>query len=186
MPLSYEAQALAAILLAVVALWITEALPLPVTALLGAVACVIAGVAPAKEVFRPFAEPLVFLFIGSFMLAEAIRVHGLDRRLAYSVLAIPWVGERPQRLLAAVAVVCAVISACISNTATTAMMVAIIMGILVAIEEAATQETARQAQRQQPHTFIPAIDPRICLVNRWTGHTDRHAAKSDRPSIHQK
>ena len=161
MPLSYEAQALAAILLAVVALWITEALPLPVTALLGAVACVIAGVAPAKEVFRPFAEPLVFLFIGSFMLAEAIRVHGLDRRLAYSVLAIPWVGERPQRLLAAVAVVCAVISACISNTATTAMMVAIIMGILVAIEEAATQETARQAQRQQPHTFIPAIDPRF-------------------------
>jgi len=156
MPLSYEAQALAAILVAVVVLWITEALPLPVTALLGAVACVIAGVAPAKEVFRPFAEPLVFLFIGSFMLAEAIRVHRLDRRLAYGVLAIPWVGERPQRIMAAVAVVCGVISACISNTATTAMMVTIVMGILAAIEEA-----ARQGRRQLPHDLTPALDPRF-------------------------
>ena len=120
MPLSYEASALAVILVAVVSLWVSERLPLPVTALLGAVACVAAGVAPAKEVFRPFAEPLVFLFIGSFILAEAIRVHGLDRRLAYSVLGVPWVGERPWRIMAAVATVSAVISAFISNTATTA------------------------------------------------------------------
>jgi solute carrier family 13 (sodium-dependent dicarboxylate transporter), member 2/3/5 len=70
MDLSPEAQALAPILIAVVVLWVTEALPLAVTALLGAVACVVAGVAPAKEVFRPFADPLIFLFIGSFLLAE--------------------------------------------------------------------------------------------------------------------
>ena len=86
-------------------LWVTEALPLPVTALAGVVACVMAGVAPAKEVFLPFADPLIFLFIGSFMLAEAIRVHGLDRRLAFSVLGLPAVGERPGRILAAVALV---------------------------------------------------------------------------------
>ena len=79
-----EAHQLAAVLAAVVVLWVTEALPLPVTALLGAAACVVLGVAPAREVFAPFADPLMFLFIGAFILARAIFLHGLDRRLAYA------------------------------------------------------------------------------------------------------
>ena len=136
MELSPEAQRLAVIVVAVVVLWVTEALPLAVTALLGAVACVLAGVAPAKEVFRAFADPLIFLFIGSFLLAEAIRLHGLDRRLAFGVLSVPWVGERPRRILAAVAAVTVLISAFISNTCTAAMMVAIVTGILAAVEDA--------------------------------------------------
>ena len=146
--LSGQAQALAAILAVVVVLWVTEALPMPVTALAGAVACVLSGVAPAKEVFRPFADPLIFLFIGSFMLAEAIHVHGLDRRLAFGLLAAPWVGERPLRILAAVAAVSAAISAFISNTATTAMMTAIVSGILVAIDGSAA---ARAADERPAH-----------------------------------
>ena len=156
MTLTPEAQSLAVILVGVMALWVTEALPLPVTALLGAVACVVAGVAPAKEVFRPFSEPLVFLFIGSFMLAEAIRVHGLDRRLAFAVLGMPAVGERPGRILAAVALVSATISAFISNTATTAMMVAIAAGIIAAIEDAGAQDGARD-----PSAVGARIDPRF-------------------------
>ncbi|MFN5756797.1 MAG: SLC13 family permease [Planctomycetia bacterium] len=137
MNLTPEAQLLAPILVAVIVLWVTEALPLAVTALLGAVACVVAGVAPAKEVFRPFADPLIFLFIGSFLLAEAIRLHGLDRRLAYRVLSVTWVGERPRRILGAVALVSVLISAFISNTCTAAMMMAIVSGILAAVEAAA-------------------------------------------------
>ena len=144
--LTPEAWTLAAIVGGVVVLWFTEALPLAVTAMLGAAACVLLGVAPAKEVFAPFADPLIFLFIGSFLLAEAIRIHGLDRRLAYAVLAVPWVGERPTRILAAVALVSAAISAFISNTVTAAMMVAIVAGILTAIEEAA----ARTGRRPDP------------------------------------
>ncbi len=143
MNLSPEAQLLAPILVAVIVLWVTEALPLAVTALLGAVACVVAGVAPAKEVFRPFADPLIFLFIGSFLLAEAIRLHGLDRRLAYGVLSVPWVGERPRRILAAVALVSVLISAFISNTCTAAMMMAIVSGILAAVEAAAGDDARR-------------------------------------------
>jgi sodium-dependent dicarboxylate transporter 2/3/5 len=143
MQLTPEALTLAPILVVVAALWVTEKLPLAVTALLGAVACVVAGVAPAKEVFRPFADPLIFLFIGSFLLAEGIRLHGLDRRLAYGVLALPWIGERPGRILAGVAVVCVAISAFISNTVTAAMMVAIVSGILAAVEAAADDASAR-------------------------------------------
>ena len=86
--LTPEAWTLAAIVAVVVVLWFTEALPLAVTALLGAAACVLLGVAPAKEVFAPFADPLIFLFIGSFLLAEAIRLHGLDRRLAYNLSSV--------------------------------------------------------------------------------------------------
>ncbi len=137
MSLTPEAQALAVIVTGVVVLWITEALPLAVTALLGAVACVLAGVAPAREVFAPFADPLIFLFIGSFILAEAIRLHRHDKRLAFAVLSVPGVGERPGRILAAVAVVCCLASAFLSNPCTTAMMLAIVSGIITAIEEAA-------------------------------------------------
>lgn len=137
MDLSPEAQRLAFIVVAVIVLWFTEALPLAVTALLGAAACVVAGVAPAKEVFRPFADPLIFLFIGSFLLAEAIRQHRLDRRLAYAVLSMPAVGERPVGIIAAVVAVSVAISAFISNTVTAAMMLAIVSGILSAIDEAA-------------------------------------------------
>lgn len=125
-----EAHRLAAVMAAVVVLWMTEALPLPVTALLGAAACVVLRVAPAREVFAPFADPLMFLFIGSFILARAIFLHRLDRRLAFGVLSIRWVGARPSRILFAFGAVTAFISAWISNTATTAMMFAIGMAIL--------------------------------------------------------
>lgn len=116
--LSPEAHRLAAVLSAVVVLWVTEALPLPVTALLGASACVVLQVAPAKEVFAPFADPLMFLFIGAFILARGIFLHGLDRRLAYAVLSLPWVGARPSRILLALGAATALLSAWISNTAT--------------------------------------------------------------------
>src|SRR5687768_11884931 len=111
-------------------LWITEALPMPVTALIGAAACVLLQIAEAKEVFASFADPLIFLFIGSFILARAIFLHGLDRRLAYSILSLPWISGRPARVLVAFGAVTAFISAWIANAATTAMMSAIALSII--------------------------------------------------------
>jgi solute carrier family 13 (sodium-dependent dicarboxylate transporter), member 2/3/5 len=134
--LSAPAHHLAAVLAAVVVLWVTEALPLPVTALLGASACVVLQVAPARDVFAPFADPLMFLFIGAFILARAIFIHGLDRRMAYAVLSLPWVAARPSRILLAFGAVTALISWWISNTATTAMMFGIGLSILAALRGA--------------------------------------------------
>ncbi len=128
--LTTEAHRLAAVMSAVIMLWVTEALPMPMTALLGAAACVALGVAPAREVFAPFADQLMFLFIGSFILARAIFLNGLDRRFAFGVLSLKWVGPRPGRILFAFGAVTAFISAWISNTATTAMMFAIGMSII--------------------------------------------------------
>jgi len=131
-----DAHRLAAILAAVVVLWVTEALPMPVTAMLGAAVAVVMRVAPAKEVFAPFADPLMFLFIGAFILARAITLHGLDRRLAYTVLSHPLVAGSPRRILFAFGAVTASISAWISNTATTAMMFTIGLAILAFLRDA--------------------------------------------------
>ncbi|HVF29302.1 MAG TPA: SLC13 family permease, partial [Pyrinomonadaceae bacterium] len=128
--LKLEAHRLAAVMAGVIVLWVTEALPLPVTALLGAALCVVMRVAPAKDVFAPFADPLMFLFIGSFILARAIFLHRLDRRVAFGVLSIRWVGARPSRILFAFGATTCFLSVFISNTATTAMMFAIGMSIL--------------------------------------------------------
>jgi sodium-dependent dicarboxylate transporter 2/3/5 len=124
------AHRLAAVMGAVIVLWVTESLPMPVTALIGVSACVLLGVAKAKAAFAPFADPLMFLFIGSFILARAIFLHRLDRRLAFGVLSLGWVGGRPSRILFAFGAVTTFMSAWISNTATTAMMFAIGMSIL--------------------------------------------------------
>ncbi len=138
--LSPEGQTLSAILAAVVVLWITEAIPLPVTALVGAILCVVLGVAPARQVLAYFADPIVFLFLGSFMLARAMEVHGLDRRIALSFLSIGWVSARPARLLGGLGLVTAVLSMWVSNTATTAMMLPIAIGILGAVHQTRVAE----------------------------------------------
>lgn len=120
--LSEAAHRLAAILALMIVLWITEALPLAVTALAGPVLAVLLGVAPVRSVFTPFADPIIFLFIGSFMLAQAMFVHGLDRRIAFTALSLKAVGRSPGRILIAYGLVAAALSMWISNTATTAMM----------------------------------------------------------------
>jgi sodium-dependent dicarboxylate transporter 2/3/5 len=141
-----QGQAMASILAAVVVLWICETLPLPATALLGAVLCIALGVAPARQVFSYFADPIVFLFIGSFMLARAMAVHGLDRRIALSFLSVPAVSATPARMLAGLGFVTVVISMWVSNTATTAMMMPIGLGILAALHRTRGDGTALGAR----------------------------------------
>jgi sodium-dependent dicarboxylate transporter 2/3/5 len=124
------AHRLAAVLAMMVVLWVTEALPLAVTALIGPVLAVILQIVPARTAFAPFADPIIFLFIGSFILAEAMFVHGLDRRIAFSALSSRSVGSSPARILFMYGGVAAGISMWISNTATTAMMFPIGLSIV--------------------------------------------------------
>ena len=73
---------------------------------------------------------MIFLFIGSFILAEGMIVHRLDRRLAFTALSSTWVGSSGLRLVAAYASVTAFLSMWMSNTATTAMMFPLGLAIL--------------------------------------------------------
>jgi sodium-dependent dicarboxylate transporter 2/3/5 len=125
-----QAHAMAAVMGLVIVLWLSEALPLAVTAVLGPTVAVVLGVAPARQALAPFADPIIFLFIGSFMLAQAMFVHGVDRRIAYTALSFPAVGTSPFRILLVYAGVCTFLSMWISNTATTAMMFPIGLSIL--------------------------------------------------------
>jgi sodium-dependent dicarboxylate transporter 2/3/5 len=127
------AHRLAAILAAVVVLWITEAIPMAVTALLGVSAAVALRVAPASEAFGPFGDPLIFVFVGTFMLARAIVFHGLDRRFAFAILRLPGLKARPGRLLAAYAAVACAMSMLVDSAATTAMMMPIGFALLRAM-----------------------------------------------------
>ena len=128
--LSVEGHRLAAVMATIVVLWVTEALPMAVTALLGPALAVVLQVAPARRALASFADPIIFLFIGSFILAEAMFVHGVDRRIAFSTLSSRLVGASAVRMLVAYGAVSTLLSMWISNTATTAMMFPIGLSIV--------------------------------------------------------
>jgi solute carrier family 13 (sodium-dependent dicarboxylate transporter), member 2/3/5 len=149
MPLSGAGHRMAAIIGLVVVLWMTEALPMAVTAMLGPMLAVVFGVADARSALAPFADPIIFLFIGSFILAEAMFVHGVDRRIAFTALSSPFVGSSAIRVLVVYAAVATALSMWISNTATTAMMFPIGLSIVNHLMRAAPRdETSRQSVRQ--------------------------------------
>lgn len=132
--LEYPQQITASIFSAVIVLWITEAIPLAVTALLGATLLVLFGVSDEKKVFSAFGEPTILLFIGSFLLAKGLQVSQLDQRLAYWLLRYPWASKTPKRLLFTLAFITCLISLFVSNTAVTAMMLPIGLSLLGALE----------------------------------------------------
>jgi sodium-dependent dicarboxylate transporter 2/3/5 len=128
--LSENAHRLAAIVSLVVVWWVSESIPIPATALVGAALTVVFGIATAQQAFALFADPIIFLFIGSFMIGRAISDHGLDRRLAYSLLSMKVAQGSLARIGLAVSGLTLVISAWMSNTATTAMMLPVALGVL--------------------------------------------------------
>lgn len=129
LPLETPAHRLAAIFVAVIVLWISEAIPIAATALLIAPAMIAAGVTGEKEAFEPYASPLLYLFVGGFMLARAMTRHGLDRRIALGVVSLPGIAGRPARVRLAFLLTAVGLSMWISNTATTAILLPILIGL---------------------------------------------------------
>jgi sodium-dependent dicarboxylate transporter 2/3/5 len=132
LPLSLEPSAhrLLAIVWAVLVAWVTEVIPLPVTALLIAPALVLFDIAPAKKAFAAYADPILFLFVGSFFAAKAMARHGLDQRFARAITRLPQLAGRPSRLRFAVMAGAMLLSMWISNTATTALLLPVLLGMI--------------------------------------------------------
>ena len=128
--LGREAHLPAAVFAWTVAWWVSEALPVAATALLSSALAIVLGVAPAQRVLAAYADPIIFLFIGSFILALAIQASGLDTRFALALLRHDWATKTPLRLLATLGVITCAISLWVSNTATTAIMLPIGVGLL--------------------------------------------------------
>jgi sodium-dependent dicarboxylate transporter 2/3/5 len=136
LPVAAPAHKVAAILGMMVVFWVTEALPLAVTALLGPVLAVLLRVVPVRAAMASFADPIIFVFIGSFILAESMFVHGVDRRIAFTALSSRFVGASAPRILLTFGAVSMVLSMWMSNTATTAMMFPIGLSIVAHLAQA--------------------------------------------------
>ncbi len=108
--------------------WVSEAVPLAVTALLPLPLLPLLGVFGIEAVAAPYANPLVFLFLGGFLLAAAVQQWGLHRRLALWLVARA--GARPDRMVGSAMLGAAFLSMWISNTATAAMMLPIALSIM--------------------------------------------------------
>ncbi len=108
--------------------WMTEALPIPATALLPLALFPLLGIADIKAAAAPYAHPLVFLFMGGFLIALAMQKWNLHRRIALSLVAL--FGTRPRRLVAGFMLATALLSMWVSNTATTLMMLPIALSVV--------------------------------------------------------
>jgi len=111
-------------------LWVTRALPLPVTAL--SIPVLLTGFGVYTELapaLYGFADPLIFLFLAGFMLANALQKYNIDRRIALWMMSR--LGWSPRLLILAIMLATAFLSMWVSNTATTMMMTPIGLAVVL-------------------------------------------------------
>ncbi len=126
--------------------WMTEAVPIAVTALLPIVLFPVLGVAPVGDATTPYAHPLIFLFLGGFLLALALQRWDLHRRIALTI--IRGVGVQPRRIVLGFMVASAFLSMWISNTATAMMMLPIGLSVIEIGSPAGAGARAEEAIRR--------------------------------------
>ncbi len=126
--LSTAGQTVGAVAVWMAVWWVTEAVPIPVTALLPIFMFPLTGAVSPTAASAPYANRLVFLFLGGFLLAVAIERWGLHRRIA--LLTIALVGTSPRRIVLGFMVATAFLSMWISNTATAMLMTPIGLAVV--------------------------------------------------------
>jgi len=129
-----------AVLMAV--LWVTEAIPIPATALLPLVLLPLLGISTIRQAAAPYADPIIYLFMGGFMLALAMERLNLHRRLALAI--IHTVGTRPRSLVLGFLCAAAFISMWTSNSATAMMLLPIGVGVYALVKTASADEPAHR------------------------------------------
>ena len=113
--------------------WISETIPVPVTALLPVILFPFLGIVSIKFAAAPYAHPLIFLFLGGFIIALCLERWNLHRRVALTIVLL--FGTRPTSLIAGFMLATAVLSMWVSNTATTVMMLPIGLSIITLFRE---------------------------------------------------
>jgi len=125
--LDFAARAVMGILFWMAIWWLSEAVPLPVTSLLPALLFPLLGIADATTAMAPYADPLIFMFLGGFLLSTAVQKWDLHRMFAYRLVSMT--GHSPARLVAGIMLATAFISLWISNTATAVLMLPVALSI---------------------------------------------------------
>jgi sodium-dependent dicarboxylate transporter 2/3/5 len=118
--------------------WVTEALPLSVTALVPIASFPLLGIIDGKDVSEAYVNHIIFLFIGGFIVALAMERWDLHKRIALTIL--KWVGVSPGRILLGFMLASWILSMWISNTATTMMMIPIVSSVIFELDEMVGQK----------------------------------------------
>ena len=125
--MSVEAWRTCCIALLMGTLWITEAIPIPATALLPLVLLPMAGITNIEDAAAPYANQVIYLFVGGFILSLSMQRWGLHRRVALAILIRA--GSRPRSIIGGFMLASALLSMWISNAATTLMMLPIALSV---------------------------------------------------------
>ncbi|WP_018876849.1 MULTISPECIES: DASS family sodium-coupled anion symporter [unclassified Thioalkalivibrio] len=135
--------------------WISEALPLPVTALLPIAVLPVLDIVPMDEATAPYANPIIFLFMGGFAIALAVQRWDLHRRMALAIVARA--GNRLHVLVGAFMLATAGLSMWVSNTATAALMLPIALSVLGLIERGASPQGPDMESRRPALALLLGI-----------------------------
>jgi sodium-dependent dicarboxylate transporter 2/3/5 len=125
--LPYKTNIVLSILFAIGILWVMETIPLVASSLLIPVMGVIFLGLGAKGLLAPFAEPVIFLFLGGFIISKAMNKTGLDKWISLNIVRIS--PDRPRILMLLMMIVTAILSMFMSNTATAATMIPIAVAV---------------------------------------------------------
>jgi len=136
--MTIEGQRMAAVALLMATWWMCESMPIPATSLLPIALFPLLGIASTQKATAPYANHLIFLFMGGFIIALAMQRWELHRRIAMNIVRV--VGFSPGRLIFGFMAATAVLSAFVSNTATAVMMMPIGLAIIKHVVEEGKKE----------------------------------------------
>ncbi|MDH5474973.1 MAG: DASS family sodium-coupled anion symporter [Cyclobacteriaceae bacterium] len=122
--------------------WVTEAVPISITAILPMIIFPLLGVFDIKDATSPYASSIIFLFMGGFMLALAMEEHNLHKRIALSIIKIT--GVSGNGIILGFMIATASLSMWISNTATAVMMLPIALSVVGLLEKTYKPEYLNQ------------------------------------------
>jgi solute carrier family 13 (sodium-dependent dicarboxylate transporter), member 2/3/5 len=134
LPLEPPAQKVAAIMVFCLIFWVTEVIPLSITALLGVTIAVLLGIADMQTAFTSLGHPVILLFMGSFLLSRAMTRHGLDKRMALLLLSLPFFQKSLFRLFLGFSLTAFVLSMWVSNSVSVAMLLPLMMGVISVVQ----------------------------------------------------
>ena len=126
--LDTEANNVMAVALLMISWWIAEALPMPAVALIPLVLFPLMGIAKISEAAAPYANEVVFLFMGGFLIGLGIEKWNLHKRIALSI--VQYTGTNGNRIILGFILATGFISMWLSNTATTMMMLPIAASVI--------------------------------------------------------